>query len=207
MRNFLILLILLAVGGYLYTHQKVWLKVFVSAADPSKEPYAVQIQTREFINGPFTKVVEVVSGNRWRVEIAYPSKPQRLVVVGNGSIAVSNIPAMPLSAAARLDARPMMSNVFSVSAQFKKIMSAGSTITEQRDGHACAKIGITFQGMAGQVWFDSTTAYPVCVIASANGQYTEAHFTKIPINFSDPGTEEFFDFSHTEPIFSRYLTP
>jgi hypothetical protein len=120
---------------------------------------------------------------------------------------VSNIP--PPFAAAKLDPRPTTDTVLSVAAKYAALAAKypNPNMTEQRDGHTCWKTTIGFQGITGQLWIDTGTGFPVCVVGSANGTYEEVHYTRIPIDFTNPGTAEFFDPAHTESIFARYLTP
>jgi hypothetical protein len=202
MRNFLALILIAAAGYFLYTHQDLWRK---SALDASQEPYAVKILSRNANTGPMDAQVAVVNGNQWRLEFETPRLHKLIVVLSDGTQVLSNMP--PGFPVATLDPRPAMNWVLTSAAKFKAMSSMSPNVTEQRDGYTCWKTSTSFQGTSAQLWINTTTGFPVCVIGTANGHYVEDHYTQIPINFKDPGTSEFFDPAHLEPIFTRYLTP
>jgi len=218
MRNVLIVLTLLAIGGFLYSHQDLWLKALAPAAASSPAPaatppidltqgaYAVQLWGRNNTNGPFLYQVAVVSGERWRSEAKQAGTMKTLVAVCDGSRTVSNLgPQFP---AARMDPRPEMDPFLKESA---RLTAAAATLpasgTEQCDGHTCWKTTVSFGGMSLQLWSDTATGFPVYATGIIRGRYLEEHFRRIPIDFSNPGTAEFFDPAHTESIFARFLRP
>jgi hypothetical protein len=212
MRNFLIFIAILAIAGFLYTHQTLWNSFATSVgsglnlpSNPLTDPYAVQIRGIDSSNRT-TRQVIVVDGDRWRIEIRASNSPKTIVVVSDGTQVVSNQrQGFPGD---RLDPRSMITKVFTGAAQVSAAAAKlPSTETELCDGHTCWVMSANMGNLSGRYWVDVGTGFPVRVEASKNGFTEDDHLARIPINFSDPGTAEFFDPAHTECIFGRFLSP
>ena len=216
MRNFLILVAVLAAGFYLYTHPDIWPGSAQSSTGLHPEagsngvaaPYALRAVTRDFAHaGVVTRIVSVVSGDRWRLEMKKSTAPKTIVVVCDGTHTVSNLPPFSPVPLEKLDPRPAMEQVFAAAAHISAIASrAPSTPTELCDGHTCWKSAESIGGSSVQFWVDTTTAYPVYVSGTVDGKSGDQQYERIPIDFTDPGTAEFFELNHTESIFGRFLS-
>jgi hypothetical protein len=211
MRKFFVFLALLAIAGYLYTHQDLWNsftnsvgKTLNLPTNPLEGPYAVQMWGTDSKNGTLRQVI-VVNGERWRIEMRQANSPKTIVVVSDGTQVVSNQrPGFPGD---RLDPRPMLTKVFTSAAEFtaaaEKLPSMETVLC---DGHTCWAGSTNIGSASGRIWVDVSTGFPVRLGGSMNGATADEHFERIPINFSDAGTAEFFDPAHTECIFGRFLT-
>ncbi len=200
-----IIVLLLGAGGY-YVYVKYverWVKPFTAAIETAKAPYAVKEVMRHASNGPATVSVQIIDDKRWRVE-ARGLASGVVVAICDGSNSVSNLPGAPAS---NLDPRPALVGILSAATAFAGIAPMNPHIvTEQYEGHTCWKIPMANQGLPVNLWVDSTTGVPVCLYSSGGTQYLEIHFTKLPIDFSNPDTGEFFDTTRRAPFFTNYLT-
>jgi len=212
MRKLVLFLLVAAAGYFAYTHQPIARALYflcahqdgTTAAALLKGPYAMKELSRGDSSTPFNAIVSVVNGNRWRVEVRKLGSPRILVQLCDGSRVFSNLPRKPGTS---LDPRPSTIEILSVTAKLAAVASKYPNITEQCDGHTCWKTTATIAGMTAQIWIDSSTRFPVCFLGTANWKYTEDHITRLPIDFTQPETEVYFDPAHTEPIFASYLVP
>jgi hypothetical protein len=199
-RGFLYLLIILGVAYFLYTHQDLWhSKVNVNAVPAA--PYAAKVLMRNNGSGQLEPEVVVVSGDLWRVE--FPTKGNIAVALYDGIRAVSNTGAPAV--AATLDPHQLMNPLLAMGERCRTDASFAPNDTEVCDEHTCWKVSTTSSTYAGQVWIDTKNFFPVYAVVTMGGRAVEAHFTKIPIDFSAPGTAEFFDAGHKEAIFGKFL--
>jgi len=179
MRNFLILVAVLAAGFYLYTYPDIWggSGRFLTGVNPAFTSggitvhYAVRGTTRYFgTPGLVNRSVVLVDGSRWRLEVKTSRGPKIIVAVCDGTRTVSNLPpSSPLP-----------------------LVKLHTTPTQQE-----------LLAFADRI---SSIAYPPrSEIAEAFTGPTIAS-KPIPIDFADPGTAEFFELNHTESIFGRFLS-
>lgn len=219
MRKFLIFLAVLAIAGFVYTHKQIWNKVSGATAGVFSTPAPTATPVPGFADQPYAvrtwgrvssdsltlrRSVLVVNGDFWRVESKDSDSDRVTVALSNGSEAVSNIGSY--DKAVKLDPRPMMTKVFMAASQLR----AGpppSLGTEPCDGHTCWQGSVNVAGMTANLWIDADTGYPVFLVSSGSGNFTDEHFEQLPIDFHDPAVGEFFDPKHMESFFGQFLNP
>jgi len=200
-RGFVYLLIILGLAYFLYTHQDIWRPKPVVTQVPTA-PYAVKMMERDVAGAPYRNEVIVVNGDLWRAEVA-GTNGKIYVALYDGTQIATNM-GSPAGASV-LDPHPVMNPLLLLGAKCKTIASFAPNETEQMDEHDCWKLSGTFGSSAFQGWVDTKTGFPVYMLGSVGGHFIEAHFIKIPIDFSKPETSEFFDPAHKEVFFGSYL--
>jgi hypothetical protein len=204
-----ILLVIVAAGYAFHTYLAPWIKVIKTASTEAKQPYAMKEAVRYAENGPFEVRVELMNGAQWRVEGRRQS-PGIVIGICDGTRTVSNVPGAPAS---RLDPRLELTEILFTASSYSGVSSllpnspSKTAVGEQVDGHACSKMKSIRNGLQMQLWIDRSAGTPVCRIVSGNGTYVESHYSRIPIDFTKPGTEEFFNTAHMAPFFTAYLAP
>jgi hypothetical protein len=219
MRKFLIFLAVLAIAGFVYNHKRIWNRLSGAAAEMfatpaptpkpvpgfTDQPYAVRIWGRISADSlTLRRSVLLVDGDRWRFESKDSDSPAVTVALSNGSDAASNIGSFDRAIA--LDPRPMMTTIFAAAAQLR----AGpppSLGTEPCDGHTCWQGSVNLAGVTSNLWIDADTGYPVFLVSTGTGKFTDEHLEQLPIDFHDPAVTEFFDPKHTESFFGQFLNP
>ncbi|MGB8356827.1 MAG: hypothetical protein WCD79_23220 [Chthoniobacteraceae bacterium] len=221
MRKFVALLFVVGAGYFIYTHPELYKPLAESGktamkqaaasvglsptqAGAVKEPFAWKTVTRHDYNEPFITAVQIIDGNRWRVEGKKQGTSKIVVVVCDGTTVVASDPLAP---AASFDPRVKIKKIMALAAKCAS-MSAdmSSQVTEQFDGHTCWKCSVDFDGMSARFWMDSITRFPVCLDGTINGKHAEVHYLPLQVDFSQRSAE-FFGTAHTEPLFANDLTP
>jgi len=193
MRAFVILILLAAVGYYLYTRREA------RAAQPSGDELPAEIAwrmiSRDERGGDTLVQVIAVSGNRWRVESTSPSKHRTLVFVSDGSAAAVSDPKAPRDAAASFDPRPPMRLLL------KELRHSSPEATEQLAGRPYLRFTQKVNGTSGQVWADPKTRFPVQMRALDGF----SNFTVLPA-LSDRDIPNLFSIHALTALLSRYAT-
>jgi hypothetical protein len=216
MKNFIVLLILAGLGYLAYEN---WPAIeqrarpYIPGASASSTssaisgPYSVRVLDRHSPGGPLDAMVILTNGNRWRVEAMNRVTRRVLVIICDGAQTVWNRPGSePPPGAASLDPRPSYELLLNGAARmYKAQLSTSQRVLVQADGHACMKGTVEINGSTYQIWIDAATGFPVCAVMTKAGFYLEIHLSQIPIDFTQPGTGEFFNTTHLAPFFTSYL--
>ncbi|MEO8352446.1 MAG: hypothetical protein ABI680_11990 [Chthoniobacteraceae bacterium] len=187
MRTFIIVILLAVAAYYLYTRERGG-----SGGLPAQIAWrAVTRDQRGAVN-----LVEVVAvgGNRWRIEVKFPSKPRMLVAVSDGiATAASN----PQVSATSLDPRPSMRLLLG------DLRRGSPEATEQIAGHPYLRFAQTFNGAPVHVWADPQTRFPYRI--RGLDPFTDVTFTPLPAP-SAHDTPDLFSVRALTPLLSRYAT-
>jgi hypothetical protein len=204
MRKFVMLVVLAAACYFLCTHPALWKKYVppggkaLFANNNLSGPFAWKTMAREDSKAPYSIAVEIMDGDRWRVEAKQEGSSKMLVAVSDGWKTMAKPRAIKGTA---LDPRP---SVKALLAQLAMLKDSHSKIAERRDGHTCWRFDIKTDGITGQLWVDSTTLFPVCLLGSLNGKPTETHFSPVNADIAAHG-DEYFDTGKTDPLFADEL--
>src|SRR5271154_5847509 len=147
MRKFIVLLVIVAAGYYLYTHQELWKKynpfAGKTASDNTglKQTVVWKVISRQGY-GNYCIDIILIDGNRWRTESKKQGSSKIYVVVCDGSRTVASPPASSLTTLDPHpdDPRPMVNRIIAAAAMTSDEAQSKSTdVTELRDGHTCWK--------------------------------------------------------------------
>jgi hypothetical protein len=214
MRKLLILLAVIAIAAVAYHYRGMWTSLNASTAaalsmpdasptpvpDYASQPYALRLWGRVKPDSmTLRRQVVFVNGDRWRLESKDSDSSKITVAVCDGTRVVGN-------AAASRDPRPMIREIFAASKQLRDDAAQGAP-TDACDGHDCLKGNADIDGIDAQLWVDAGSGFPVFFVNLGGGKFADEHFERIPINFADPATAEYFDVKHTESILEQYLNP
>ena len=206
--RFLLILIILCVGGYwLYEHywagtpsvsvSQASLPVLAPGQFGLPDPVAFKVRVIKS-NTPEGIVVYLIHGNRWRQEIRRVGIPGISLAIYDGSRLFSTNPK-------RVD-------TLGFGPILRKSLSSLNGVTpagvENRDGHACLhfKDFIDPVGNRGEIWVDQQTHLPVYMCGWASGSYSEIHFQFLKSDFNIL-EKTCFDTSNTAPMLTPFLTP
>lgn len=187
--------------GDAIVHPLQWINPVKDVLDTPREPFAMKVMERFSKDAPFTPSVQIVDGKRWRVEKRDPSFAVE-VAICDGTNVVCNISG---TSAARMDPTHFLYSALVLGRGYKDASALMKPLSENCDGHDCWKVIAKIQGIPFEVWIDKQSGLPVSLIGSGNSQYREVHYSRIPIDFTNPRTEEFFDTTHLQPFFTRFL--
>lgn len=231
MRKLIILLLIAGVGYYLYTHQELWRKLVALfqaaqngavvshvATNESMKPFAWKVVYRIGSDALYNVNVELVEGNRWRIEAKTNRTSKILVVVSDGSRAVgqkwvvasdgSMSPSQLREGADSANPINATNQILKLAAQNAEVMQRLSPqVTEQCDGHACWRTTVNYQGMmSASFWIDASSHLPVRIEGTIAGKHLESHWVSLQPDFAGRSSE-FFNTNSTKPLFAEYLTP
>jgi hypothetical protein len=206
MRKFIFLILIIGVILFLHANQDAyfgryaaWLIPKIYEALPAQNspigPYAVRI-IGTLDNEPVAEV-DVVSGSRWRIETTRGRMSRVVVVVCDGSKISSNTIGCANSEG---DPRSVLNRALSEGPKIAAEARASHRDLVAVDGHMCVEMS----NFGISSWIDSTTGFPVRVNNPSENR--DGHYSRIPIDFTRPVTEELFDTRNTEPFFTKYLT-
>ncbi len=201
-------LLLAGIACFIYLHWTQLSTPAKSAWATEQGAYAIRITSRTRTSEPFDVEVDMASGNRWRVERKEHQSGAILVALCDGTNTVSNVPGIStvLMESSYHTQGILRATTINVSGS---VALSGIKGTKRIDGHTCVQVGLGRRGQNYSAWVDFTTGFPVAILAFGSGHslQLESHWSRLPVDFTQPDTEKFFDTAYTAPFFTSYLNP
>jgi hypothetical protein len=193
MRRLLGLLLFIGIGYIIYT------KFLPSREKPPytlPEKIACRNTFRE-ADGSVTVSVNLVNGDRWRVEQATKGSPNIFVGVFDGAHFTSNL-KVPDGSVEMIDPRPDLRKLIEGCAR------QNPDATQTKDGHSCWRFHTSKDGNSMQIWIDTQTRFLVSVEGILRGKNFFWRYEILSVDL-DRSTSQYFNPSSLTPQFLPLL--